>query len=525
MIPIVGQIADARDVIAGVIKIYETGGKDGKFQTAMALVGFIPLFGDAIKSAKGGGKKAAVEAAKEAAPATTKALAKEVLQDASKVAKTFGVEEARKAFPNLGEQVAKALGDGGAEAAEELAKSVKTAMEQFGGNAGHVVAASGGKWADLAKALGKSPGGAAVGAEMQAWRKAEIAAMKTSVEEGSSDIGSEVGRQLEPPRFQQTGTGSYMSDVDISFLGKDSTVYHNAAKRRLAERLGMGYEEVRKLLDLDIFTDPGRLLEWTKIEGKAGKHVEKALIKEAELNTFAKALREGGDPAKIKQMAKELGVDAAALDARVAELSDLAANPAKRAELELQMDVLHNKLTKEATPEGQAAIAQQMAEIQGKLNASVKGAYATPGGVMVNVALRDNVDKAREIFKTTPALRYMAVLDDNAMLQPCWPRPPPGSTPRSPRTCPSTPTARSCARASSGRPTWARAPRAPCSTTSARCSGAPARTRPTWRRPRRSSARRVTGWSSSSTACSARPRSCPRPTRPPRVRPAAMRWP
>ena len=155
VIPIVGQIADARDVIAGVIKIYETGGKDGKFQTAMALVGFIPLFGDAIKAAKGGGKKAAVEAAKEAAPATTKALAKELAQDAAKVAKTFGVEEVRKAFPNLGEQVAKALGDGGPEAAEELAKSVKTAMEQFGGNAGHVVAASGGKWADLAKALGK----------------------------------------------------------------------------------------------------------------------------------------------------------------------------------------------------------------------------------------------------------------------------------------------------------------------------------------------------------------------------------
>ena len=142
---------------------------------------------------------------------------------------------------------------------------------------------------------------------MQAWRKSQIAAMKNSVEEGVSDIGSEVGRQLEPPRFQQTGTDSFMSDVDISFLGKDSTVYHNAAKRRLAERFGMGYEEVRKLLDIDIFTDPARLLEWTKIEGKAGKDVEKALLKEAELNTFAKALREGGDPAKIKQMAKESG--------------------------------------------------------------------------------------------------------------------------------------------------------------------------------------------------------------------------
>ena len=264
----------------------------------------------------------------------------------------------------------------------------------------------------------------------------------------------------------------------------------------------MPYEQVRKLLDIDIFTDPGRLLEWTKIEGKAGKQVEKALVKEAELNTFAKMLREGADPAKVKQMAKELGVDAAALDARVAELSDLAANPAKRAELELQMDVLHNKLMKEATPEGQSRRSpQQMAEIQGKLNASVKGAYATPGGVLVNVSLRDNVDKAREIFKTTPALRYMAVLDDLAMLQP-------GAEQGRRRVRREDrqghgqvrgPAAR--ARGPAGRArTWAPARRARASTTSARSSPAPARARPTWRRRRPSSARPATGSSSSSTA-------------------------
>ena len=49
-----------------------SGGKDGKLQTALALVGFIP-FGDLFKFFKSGGKKAAVEAAqkaiKEGAPA------------------------------------------------------------------------------------------------------------------------------------------------------------------------------------------------------------------------------------------------------------------------------------------------------------------------------------------------------------------------------------------------------------------------------------------------------------------------
>ena len=65
LIPIVGQIADARDVCVGIYKIYESGGKDGKVQTAFALIGFVPLFGDWIKRAAKVGKNApdAVKAA------------------------------------------------------------------------------------------------------------------------------------------------------------------------------------------------------------------------------------------------------------------------------------------------------------------------------------------------------------------------------------------------------------------------------------------------------------------------------
>jgi hypothetical protein len=49
MIPIVGQIADARDVCVGIHKMWTSDFKDGKAQTGLALVGFVPVFGDWIK--------------------------------------------------------------------------------------------------------------------------------------------------------------------------------------------------------------------------------------------------------------------------------------------------------------------------------------------------------------------------------------------------------------------------------------------------------------------------------------------
>ncbi len=63
LIPVVGQVADARDVAIGVHKIWTTGGKNGKLQTAFAMLGFVPFLGDAFKSSvKGGGKEAAEQA-------------------------------------------------------------------------------------------------------------------------------------------------------------------------------------------------------------------------------------------------------------------------------------------------------------------------------------------------------------------------------------------------------------------------------------------------------------------------------
>lgn len=66
LIPIVGQIADARDVAIGMHKIWTSGGKDGKLQTALAFVGFVPALGDYIKSIAKPGKEAAGQAVEKA---------------------------------------------------------------------------------------------------------------------------------------------------------------------------------------------------------------------------------------------------------------------------------------------------------------------------------------------------------------------------------------------------------------------------------------------------------------------------
>lgn len=52
-VPIAGQIADVRDIIANGIKLYKSGGKDGGawFDLAMSVVAIIPGVGDAIKGA------------------------------------------------------------------------------------------------------------------------------------------------------------------------------------------------------------------------------------------------------------------------------------------------------------------------------------------------------------------------------------------------------------------------------------------------------------------------------------------
>ncbi len=74
-VPVIGQAIDIKDLGIALKKVFESGGDEGKIETAIAAFAFIPGIGDAAK--------AAYRAAKTAAKATKKA--QKVTSNAMKV--------------------------------------------------------------------------------------------------------------------------------------------------------------------------------------------------------------------------------------------------------------------------------------------------------------------------------------------------------------------------------------------------------------------------------------------------------
>lgn len=459
-IPIVGQIADARDVAAGIYKMWQTGGKDGKLQTLLAMVGFIPLFGDGVKAAKEAFSKAGREAAKEVfaktvrqgAPGAAESLAKQIIKDPDGVAQIFKIS--KEELSELSELASKAMKEGG-EAAEKYAAKMAEHWQAVGGDAAALVTIGGGKWSNVAKSLATSPAGEALGKKMQAWRVQQFEGLEQRIKQKAGDFGQDI-TSAGAPQMARTGTPSYLSDVDVSFMGPHATVHRNAAIRQMEEQFGPGW---RELLDADIFADPTRLHMFdqplAELGGKAAREAEKRIVSEAELNVLAKMLQGGADPAQVAKTAKDLGVDMAAVAARQKEVATLSTDylanmlrqgtpesqVAKMADemgvsmdavkahletgqdlyrqLELKMDVLHKRfLSAAGDPATQAQIAEEMAAIQGKLNAAVPGPYMTPGGGAKHVTHREA--QLRPIGPRqalSPVLGYTALMDDYFMLQ------------------------------------------------------------------------------------------------------------
>ena len=421
-IPIVGQIADARDVAIGIHKIWSTGGKTGWAQTGLALVGFIPILGDYIKSAAKAGKKAVAKAIQKATPELQQSLARRLLADPQGAAKWFGVTPAqREAVQKVikGTEEALAKGD-----LARYADNLKTLFDQVGGNAAALVKVVGGNWNELAKRLTSAGTDSAkeLAQKMQKWRKQYFESLPSSVEKEIGDvIPSGATQKLGPAKAEITGTPSVLSDVDMSFLGPNATAYRNAAIRQVERQFGVGWKEAKKLFDADIFADPRRLHLFEEVGGKAGKKVEKAMVEESELNVLSKMLRNAKTTKEVENVqdfAKGLGVDMKKLAAREEEIAKLATDTDLYRRTELEMDVLHNKFLAEKDPVKKAAIAQEMATTQSKLNAAVEGPYLTPGGVAKHVTYRELPLRPAGAFKPiSPAMGYMAVLDDLAMLQ------------------------------------------------------------------------------------------------------------
>lgn len=416
VIPIVGQIADARDVAIGIHKIWSTGGKAGWAQTGLALVGFIPILGDYIKSAAKAGKKAVAKAIQKATPELQQTLARRLLSDPQGAAKWFGVTPAqREAVQNVikGSEEALAKGD-----LARYADNLKTLFDQVGGNAAALVKVAGGNWKELAKRLTSAGTDSAkdLAQKMQKWRKQYFESLPSSV-------GKEIRatQKIGAANAEITGTPSVLSDIDMSFLGPNSSTYKNAAIKQVEQQFKVSWKEAKELFDVDIMADPRRLHLFEEVGGEAAKKVEKAMVEESELNVLAKMLRNAktaNDIEKVQDFAKGLGVDMKKLAAREEEIAKLASDTDLYRRTELEMDNLHAKFLAEKNPAKKADIAQEMATTQSKLNAAVKGPYLTPGGVAKHVTYRDLPLRPAGAFKPiSPAMGYMAVLDDLVMLE------------------------------------------------------------------------------------------------------------
>ena len=141
LIPIVGQIADARDTAAAAKNLWQKPSLGTAGMFGLALLGWIPLAGDLVKGGSKVGKKVIKEAAEEAlekgAKEATEKAAKEAADKAAK-------EAAEKAAKEAADKAAKEAAD---KAAKEAAdKAAKESAEKAATNPTKRVPKTEGSW-------------------------------------------------------------------------------------------------------------------------------------------------------------------------------------------------------------------------------------------------------------------------------------------------------------------------------------------------------------------------------------------
>jgi RHS repeat-associated protein len=133
LIPIVGQVADARDTAAAIKNVWEEPNWINVGILGLAAVGWVPLVGDAIKGGGKVGRKVIKEAAEEALEKSTKELAEktakvttaEVIEKGSKEAASEGIEKGTKILKKQGVRSKEILG----QEHDIIAKKAKMAKE------------------------------------------------------------------------------------------------------------------------------------------------------------------------------------------------------------------------------------------------------------------------------------------------------------------------------------------------------------------------------------------------------------
>jgi hypothetical protein len=114
VIPIVGQIADARDTVAAIRNVWNAPKTGGAWVgLGLAAVGWIPIAGDAIKGARIGGKIVKEVGEKALKESGEKALKEAAVKEAKEAAKEAADKEAVKAAKEATEN---AVEEGGPDA-------------------------------------------------------------------------------------------------------------------------------------------------------------------------------------------------------------------------------------------------------------------------------------------------------------------------------------------------------------------------------------------------------------------------
>lgn len=420
-IPGWAEIGVGRDILAGIHKVWKSGGTDGRAQLVMAFSGLIPInkIIDAIK--RRGGQKAVNAFLKDEVPALRRRLERAIERDPAAVVQRFHLQ---RAMQEAAEGIFERTDD-------DFVRTLTRLFDDAGGMVGagpvQVIHATGGDWKKLVARIndvGSGAGGVAaadakaMGEALESWRHGLMTnTLPAKVEQEVAAAGLEGGVTLK-----RTGSEALLSDCDVSFHGPNAVAHRNIAKRYLEQTLGAGWEKALDgslLIDatrLNLHLDIGAGLSGSKaaLAGRFANKIERNLTREAELNTLVRMIREGrGDTAKA--LAKKLRVPWKKVKVQANEIEHLAASGGARLkQLELEVDLLHKQfLAPGNSVAKKAALAEEIAVRQGKINVLDPEAYVTSGGVLEEVLRRSGKTSAM----MTARRAYMDALDNAAMLQ------------------------------------------------------------------------------------------------------------
>lgn len=297
-----------------------------------------------------------------------------------------GGAEALKLMPQIG----KIAAEQGTTAANDI---VMAAIRQ---NGAKDVLMAGGGWTKLTKTLGDD---AVASKALFEWREQVYREIEAFTTRGAKEGGDDL--------IVKTGTSKPTSDLDMSFLGSSSAKNRQEAFEFIKLRLGIASrEDLLKLLDMDMFTDPVRNTLYKELPAEVSAQLaKKAAAREREL-IFAERLyharqmaaKEGREGVHGRQLVERIESQMQTLG-----IADIGYKPLSPDQVSLaasKVDELHQALERSLKSGGpideQMKLADQIAQYQAMINAAEKGGYISGGGVERFVTNRKNLEILRD---------------------------------------------------------------------------------------------------------------------------------